>query len=168
MRQLDIESPNACTLEEAIQKKDLAFQDYYNNVKKKDEALRITFLEKKAAQMAQETNSDASTVLLQLRDREKMRKSNRRIDWTLEKHKGAGVTEFQWRMIKALIGILPINSALNQRVFQNLKRNFAKLNRPWLSILGFNGKTRGSQDILNGTLEYLLEIIFMRKILWGM
>ena len=160
MRQLDIESPNACTLEEAIQKKDLAFQDYYNNVKKKDEALRITFLEKKAAQMAQETNSDASTVLLQLRDREKMRKSNRRIDWTLEKHKGAGVTAISVEDDQGIDRDITNQFGIESACFSEFEKKFRQteqtpsMQEPWLSILGFNGKTRGAQDILNGTLEY--------------
>ena len=152
VRQLDIESPNACTLEEVTRKRDLAFQDYYNNMKKKDEAFRITFLETKAAHIALETDSDASKVLLQLRDREKMRKSNRHIDWwTLEKHKGAGVTTISVEDDQGIDRDITDHFGIESACLLEFEKKYRQteqtpsMQEPWLSILGFNGKTRGAK-----------------------
>ena len=95
-----------------------------------------------------------------MRDREKLRKSNRRIDWTLEKHKGAGVTtisvEDDQGMDRDITDQIGIESACLLEFEKKYRQTeqTPSMQEPWLSILGFNGKTQGAQDILNGTLEY--------------
>ena len=155
-----IESPNACTLEEAILKRDNAFKDYYENIKPKADHLRTTFLEKKALQQSTVGNTDFHTILKQLRDRELLRKANRRIDWTLEKHKGSGVTKISILDHQGVTRDITDQNGIERECLKEFESKFRQtentqsMQEPWLSILGYNGKTQGAQDILNGTLEF--------------
>ena len=159
-RQLGIESPNNCTLEEAIRKRDLIFRDYFSKVKKNADALRTTFLEKKAAQISTEQGGEASKILLQLRDKERLRKINRRIDWTLEKHKGSGVTKITVEDDQGVDRDITSQSGIESACMKEFEKKFRQtedtpsMREPWRSILGYDGKTQGATDILNGTLTF--------------
>ena len=158
-RQLGIQSPNQYTLEEVIQQKDLAFQQYYK-VKKKHQEHRETFLDKKAAQLAEINDLDKIKVLKQLRDREKMRISNRRIDWTLEKHLGSGITKISVEDRNGNSRDVTSQTGIEQACILEFEKKFRQtedtpaMQEPWLSILGYDGKTQGAEDILNGNLQY--------------
>jgi hypothetical protein len=157
---LGIDRSNNCTMEEAIRKKDMAFTHYYTQVKKKDVQLRSTFLQKKAEQLASESDQDQATVLKQLQDRENLRKSNRRIDWTLEKHKGIGVTKISVTDIHGHSRDITNQTGIEGACLEEFESKFRQtettpsMQEPWLSILGYNGKTQGSRDILNGNLQF--------------
>ena len=116
--------------------------------------------EKKAKQQADANNNAYSTVLLQLRDREKLRKCNRRIDWMLEKHKGSGVTKISVEDHHGVSRDITNQLGIEQACMTEFEHKFRQtedtpsMQEPWLSILGFDGKTQGAEDILNGTLTF--------------
>jgi hypothetical protein len=159
-RQLGIASPNDCTLEEAIRKKDLAFQEYYRNIKPHSERHRTTFFEQKALQISEDTDQEYGTVLKQMREREKLRKSNRRIDWTLEKHKGSGITKLSVEDAQGRIRDITTQREIEAACMKEFEAKYRQtentpaMREPWLSILGYNGKTQGSEAILDGTLVF--------------
>ena len=159
-RKAGIDSPNMCTLEEAISKRNQAFKEYYTEVKPNAAKLRTTFLEKKAIQQATAGNKDFQTVLKQLQDREQIRKANRRIDWTLEKHKGTGVTKISIEDQRGVTRDITDQRGIERECMKEFERKFRQtegtqsMQEPWLSILGYDGKTQGAQDILDGTLLF--------------
>lgn len=158
-RKARINNPLNCTLEEAIMKKNVAYTHYYKNVKPNADKLRKTFLEHKAELLASSSDKDPAKVLTQLRSREKLRKSNRRINFTLQKLKGAGVTKIQvpnndgtWRDVTDQKGIEQSCMTEFEAKYRQTEDTIC-MQPTWAELLGFDGKGPAAESILDGTFQ---------------
>ena len=132
------------------------FTDYWD-IKRQADELRITFLQKKAKELAKDKSLDDKNVYLQLISREKQRKSARKIKYVLNKVLGGGVTKIsllnhhgQWEEITDKEKIeqgCAIENASKYRQTESTPCMQGQL----ATDLGYLGDTASAQQILEGT-----------------
>ena len=77
----------------------------------------------------------------------------------LEKHKGSGVTKISVEDHNGVSRDITNQIGIEQACMTEFEHKFwqtedtPSMQEPWLSILGYDGKTQGAEDILNGTLN---------------
>ena len=136
-----------------------AYKKYWK-VKKEANQHRIDYLERKAQDIADELDTDATNVYKQLILRESQRLAARRVKYTLGKLRGGSVTRIeipmadnQWQEITSKAGIEKGCIQENIKKYRQTEDTPCMVN-PLKDALGYLGNTRAADEILNGTYTY--------------
>ena len=136
-----------------------AFKQYWS---KKDIAskLRDMFMEKRAAEVAEEDNKEASAVIKQQRENEKSRINNRKIKYILKKLNKSSVLTVE---VDCPDGTTKELTSRTDIELACLQENFSKytqtedtvcMQEPLRSLLGKTGTTEFCRNILEGTAVF--------------
>ena len=128
----------------------------YKEKKKIAEALRETFLEKRAKEVAKEKDMVEWSVQKQLIDRERVRQSARRIKYTLRKLRGGGVSRVEIPDSNGTTKVITKKEEIekacmeenNTKYLQTSNTPFMKGNL--LEEIGYDGMTEAGDQILKG------------------
>ena len=143
------------TLREAKMKRSEAFSHYWE-IKKEAQELRLTFLEKKAKDLAIANDLETDNVYKQLITREAQRSTARKIKYVLRRTHGGGVTKVsllnargQWEETTDKLEIETGCANENAHKYRQTENTPCMMGQ-LAEDLGFLGNTTAADDILEG------------------
>ena len=139
-----------------------AYKTYYQ-MKSKAHKMRGTYLDRKAAALAEEKELDKATVIKQLKHREEQRTSGRIIRHTLKKLKGGAVMKIEVNQNGQIVELTK-RQEVEQACIDEHDAKFSQTNNtppmqpPLSTLLGPLANTEFSDDILMGMATFPPEL----------
>ena len=157
-KQLNTHNCLNVSLQEIRQNVQQAYQAYWI-VKKDAKNHRLTYLERKATNIAEETGNEQDNVYKQLINREAQRLAARRIRFTLRKLRGGGITRIEVQDQEGNWQEKTTKETIESGCMEeNIKKyrqteNTIGMQHPLRNILGPHVKSDTTNSILDGTLR---------------
>ena len=156
-KKVQVTNPMSCSLEEAKEILKDTYKTYYS-MKKDAVKLRISHLDSKAEAIAKETDSDKTTVLKQMKEREQQRTDARIIKAVLQKMSDSAISKVEVTRDNTTIELTKEDDIVHALIEENENKytqseDTPPLQEPLKSLLGELADTPFCDSILEGTAD---------------